>query len=95
MEIKHMHKITKEGSKIKAFFSVETKNFIINDMKLVKGEKGIFAAFPSREYTDNKGQKKYQPIIWCKDTDFIKAISDEAMRIYNGDAATPEDDIPF
>lgn len=95
MQIKNMTKINKEGSKTKAFFSIETKNFIINDVKLIEGQKGIFVSFPSREYIDKKtGQKKYQPIIWVKDVDFIKAVNEEAMRVYNGDSREP-DDIPF
>lgn len=95
MEIKNMRKINKPESKIKAFFTVSTKNFDINDMKLVEGEKGIFVAFPSREYTNAQGQKKFQPIIWCKDVDFIKAINDEALKIYNGNVKASSDDIPF
>ena len=89
-----MNKVTKEGSKIKAFFRVETKNFVINDCKLVEGANGLFAGMPSREYTDRQGQKKYQPIIWIKDTDFIKAVTEEAVKVYNGNISAP-DDIPF
>lgn len=95
MEIKNLRKISKEGSKIKAFFSIETKNFTINDMKLVEGSKGIFVAFPSREYTDRQGQKKFQPIIWVKDVDFIKAVNDEALKIYNGGTQKSDEDFPI
>lgn len=95
MQIKHLTKINKEGSKTRAFFSIETKNFIINDVRLVEGPNGgLFAALPSREYVNKKGEKKYQPIIWIKDLDVIKAISEEAVRVYNGNAE-PESDIPF
>jgi DNA-binding cell septation regulator SpoVG len=95
MEIRNMRKINKPESKIRAFFTVSTKNFDINDMKLIEGEKGIFVAFPSREYTNGKGEKKFQPIIWCKDVDFIKAINDEALKIYRGDSPPADQDIPF
>ena len=95
MKVKNMQKVNKPDSSTKAFFSVETKNFDINDMRLVAGKNGLFVSFPSREYTNKKGEKKYQPIIWIKDTDFLKAINEEAVKIYNGDSKPNTDDIPF
>jgi len=94
--IKNMNKFNKEGNKTKAFFSVDTKNFTINDCKLVEGTNGLFVSMPSREYVNAKGEKKFQPIIWIKDVDFIKAINDEAVKVYYVNQNPPdESDIPF
>ena len=95
MEIKKMFKLSKPDSKIKAFFTIETKTFTINDCKLVEGSKGLFVAFPSREYLNKKGEKQYQAIIWIKDTDVVQKINDEAIRIYGGEAPRESEEIPF
>jgi DNA-binding cell septation regulator SpoVG len=94
--IKHMQKVNKEGFKTKAFFALETTNWIIYDMRLVEGKNGFFASFPARKYKDKNGVEKFQPIVACKDVDLIKVVTEEAVRVYNNGAGpAPEQEIPF
>lgn len=91
-----MSKVKDGQSKVKAYFSIDTKNFTINNVKLIQGDNGgLFAAMPSREYVNKKGEKKYQPIIWIKDLDYINAITEEAVKVYQGQPPDNVDEMPF
>ena len=99
MQIKFMNRVRKEGSKIKAFFSVETADMSINGCKLVDGTNGLFAAMPSREFTNNLGETKFQNIIYIKDRILLDRITAAAIREYQGEMPPPSnqsnEDIPF
>lgn len=57
-----VRKIEKDG-KIKAFVSITLDNeFVIHDIKVIEGEKGLFIAMPSRKAADGEYRDIAHPI---------------------------------
>lgn len=68
-----VRKITKEG-KMKAVVSVTIDNeFVVHDIKVIEGEKGLFIAMPSRKATDGEYRDIAHPIN-TKTRDTLQAI---------------------
>ena len=66
-------KIAKEG-KMKAVVSVTIDNeFVVHDIKVIEGEKGLFIAMPSRKATDGEYRDIAHPIN-TKTRDKLQAI---------------------
>ena len=57
-----VRKITKEG-KIKAVVSITLDDeFVVHDIKVIEGEKGLFIAMPSKKATDGEYRDIAHPI---------------------------------
>ena len=57
-----VRKITKEG-KMKAVVSITIENeFVVHDIKIIEGEKGLFIAMPSRKAADGEYRDIAHPI---------------------------------
>ena len=57
-----VRRIEKEG-KMKAIVSITLDNeFVIHDIKVIEGEKGLFIAMPSRKATDGEYRDIAHPI---------------------------------
>ena len=57
-----VRKVTKEG-KMKAVVSITLDNeFVVNDIKVIEGEKGLFIAMPSRKAADGEYRDIAHPI---------------------------------
>ena len=57
-----VRKITKEG-KMRAVVSITIDNeFVIHDIKVIEGEKGLFIAMPSRKSSDGEYRDIAHPI---------------------------------
>lgn len=57
-----VRKITKEG-KLKAIVSITLDNeFVVHDIKVIEGEKGLFIAMPSKKSTDGEFRDIAHPI---------------------------------
>ena len=57
-----IRKISKEG-KMKAIVSITLDNeFVIHDIKVIEGEKGLFIAMPSRKANDGEYRDIAHPI---------------------------------
>lgn len=57
-----IRKVTKE-SKMKAVVSITFDNeFVVHDIKVIEGEKGLFIAMPSRKATDGEYKDIAHPI---------------------------------
>ena len=57
-----VRKLTKEG-KMRAIVSVTFDNeFVVHDIKIIEGEKGLFIAMPSKESTDGEYRDIAHPI---------------------------------
>lgn len=57
-----VRKVTKEG-KIKAVVSITLDNeFVVHDIKVIEGEKGLFIAMPSRKAADGEYRDIAHPI---------------------------------
>ncbi len=72
-----MRKIDKEG-KMKAVASITIENeFVVHDIKVIEGEKGLFIAMPSRKATDGEydsGQVSYRDPRGSAGRDLIAII---------------------
>ena len=57
-----VRKITKEG-KLKAIVSITLDNeFVVHDIKVIAGEKGLFIAMPSKKASDGEYRDIAHPI---------------------------------
>lgn len=57
-----VRKVTKEG-KMKAIVSITIDNeFVVHDIKVIEGEKGLFIAMPSRKASDGEYRDIAHPI---------------------------------
>lgn len=57
-----VRKVAKEG-KMKAIVSITIDNeFVVHDIKVIEGEKGIFIAMPSKKSTDGEYRDIAHPI---------------------------------
>ena len=57
-----VRKITKEG-KLKAIVSITLDNeFVVHDIKVIEGEKGLFIAMPSKKAVDGEYRDIAHPI---------------------------------
>ena len=77
-----VRKITKEG-KMKAVVSVTLDDeFVVQDIKVIEGDKGLFIAMPSKKATDGEYRDIAHPInsstreIWQRE---ILAAYEEAL----------------
>ena len=58
----HVRKITQEG-KMKAVVSITLDDvFVVHDIKVIEGEKGLFIAMPSRKAADGEYRDIAHPI---------------------------------
>ena len=72
-----VRKITKEG-KMKAVVSVTLDNeFVIHDIKVIEGDKGMFIAMPSRRSADGEFRDIAHPINTAT-RDHLQAVVLEA-----------------
>ena len=59
-----VRKVSKEG-KMKAIVSITIDDeFVVHDIKVIEGEKGIFIAMPSRKAADGEYRDIAHPINW-------------------------------
>lgn len=87
-----IRKVAKEG-KIKAVVSITIDNeFVVHDIKVIEGEKGLFIAMPSRKAADGEYRDIAHPIN--SDTrNMIQTLileQYEAMNLGDIDATAPE-----
>ena len=87
-----IRKVAKEG-KMKAVVSITIDNeFVVHDIKVIEGEKGLFIAMPSRKAADGEDRDIAHPIN--SDTrNMIQTLileQYEAMNLGDIDATAPE-----
>ncbi len=57
-----VRKLTKEGN-VKAFVSITIDDeFVVHDLKVIEGEKGLFIAMPSKKAADGEFRDTAHPI---------------------------------
>lgn len=70
-----IYKLRKEGSKLKGLATVYLDNeFVIKNIRVIEGEKGLFIAMPSRETKDGKRVDICNPLNQETRNKFEKAI---------------------
>lgn len=75
-----VRKITKEG-KMKAIVSITLDNeFVVHDIKVIEGEKGLFIAMPSKKATDGEYRDIAHPINSATREHIQKIILDSYER---------------
>ena len=80
-----VRRVAKEG-KMKAVVSITIDNeFVIHDIKVIEGEKGLFIAMPSRKSSDGE----YRDIAHPINSDTRKKIQELILEKY---AETPEEE---
>ncbi|MBR2189103.1 MAG: septation regulator SpoVG [Eubacterium sp.] len=58
-----IRRVTKEEGKMKAFVSITIdEEFVVHDIKVIEGEKGLFIAMPSRKTADGEYRDIAHPI---------------------------------
>ena len=101
-----MHPIDKEGSNVKAVGQIYIESgFIINNINIIEGKKGLFVTMPSykTKKVDEAGKAVYQDICYPVTKGFrdklftailedYSAVKDKAVQIPD---KAQEDDLPF
>jgi stage V sporulation protein G len=83
-----VRKMTKEG-KMKAVVSITIDNeFVVHDIKVVEGERGMFIAMPSRKVADGEYKDIAHPINSATRTNIQNIILDAYEKA--ADEATEE-----
>ena len=81
-----VRKIAKEG-KMKAIVSVTLDNeFVVHDIKVIEGEKGLFIAMPSRKTADGE----YRDIAHPINSETRQQMQDVILREYEKAILTEE-----
>lgn len=82
-----VRKITKEG-KMKAVVSITLDDeFVVHDIKVIEGEKGLFIAMPSKKSTDGE----YRDIAHPINSDTRESIQKLILERYTEALAEPEE----
>ena len=83
-----VRRVNKEG-KMRAIVSITIDNeFVIHDIKVIEGEKGLFIAMPSRKSTDGE----YRDIAHPINSDTRQSIQNLILSKYQ-EAVAEEDDL--
>lgn len=82
-----VRKITKEG-KMKAIVSITLDDeFVVHDIKVIEGEKGLFIAMPSKKATDGE----YRDIAHPINSSTRESIQKIILESYEKALAEPEE----
>ena len=82
----HVRKITQEG-KMKAVVSITLDDvFVVHDIKVIEGEKGLFIAMPSKKTADGE----YRDIAHPINSATRELIQNKILDAYKAALAAPE-----
>ena len=82
-----VRKITKEG-KMKAIVSITIDDeFVVHDIKVIEGEKGLFIAMPSRKASDGEYKDIAHPINSATRENIQKIILEKYEAVVEEEAA--------
>lgn len=82
----HVRKITQEG-KMKAVVSITLDDvFVVHDIKVIEGEKGLFIAMPSKKTADGE----YRDIAHPINSATRELIQNKILDAYKEALAVPE-----
>ncbi len=83
-----VRKVAKQG-KMRAVVSVTFDNeFVVHDIKVIEGERGLFIAMPSKKSTDGE----YRDIAHPINSDMRKVLQDTILEAYDKAAVEEEAD---
>lgn len=87
--------VDREDAKVKAYASINIGGeFIIRDIAVVEGQKGIFAKMPFRSYKSSDGETKYSDIAFAITDSARHSIEDAVIGAYREALGESEDESP-
>lgn len=87
--------IEREDATVKAYASVNIGGaFVIKDIAVVDGQKGMFARMPFRSYKTGSGETKYSDIAFALTDEARQSLNDAVLSAYKAELAQGEDELP-
>ena len=87
--------IEREDATVKAYASVNIGGeFVIKDIAVVDGHKGIFTRMPFRSYKGANGDTKYSDIAFALTDSARQSVQDAVLGAYREALAVSEDELP-
>ena len=87
--------IDRENATVKAYASVNISGeFVIKDIAVVDGQKGMFARMPFRSYKGANGDTKYSDIAFALTASARQSIQDAVLGAYREALEESEDELP-
>ncbi len=85
-----VRRVAKQG-KMRAVVSVTFENeFVVHDIKVIEGERGLFIAMPSKKSSDGE----YRDIAHPINSDMRKVLQDTILEAYEKAAEEEGDEVP-
>ena len=87
--------IERENATVKAYASVNIGGaFVIKDIAVVDGQKGMFARMPFRSYKTGSGDTKYSDIAFALTDEARQSLNDAVLGAYREALEESEDELP-
>ena len=87
--------IEREDATVKAYASVNIGGaFVIKDIAVVDGQKGMFARMPFRSYKSSDGETKYSDIAFALTDEARQSLNDAVIGAYREALGESEDESP-
>ena len=87
--------IDRENATVKAYASVNLGGeFVIKDIAVVDGQKGLFARMPFRSYKTGSGETKYSDIAFALTDEARQSLNDAVLGAYREALGESEDELP-
>lgn len=87
--------IERENATVKAYASVNIGGeFVIKDIAVVDGQKGMFARMPFRSYKGANGDTKYSDIAFALTDEARQSLNDAVLGAYREALEETEDELP-
>lgn len=87
--------IDRENATVKAYASVNLGGeFVIKDIAVVDGQKGLFARMPFRSYKSSDGETKYSDIAFALTDEARQSLNDAVLGAYREALEESEDESP-
>ena len=87
--------VDREDAKVKAYASINIGGeFVIKDIAVVDGQKGLFARMPFRSYKSSGGETKYSDIAFAITDSARHSIEDAVIGAYREALGESEDELP-
>lgn len=84
--------IERENATVKAYASVNIGGaFVIKDIAVVDGQKGMFARMPFRSYKTSSGETKYSDIAFALTDEARQSLNEAVLTAYKAELAQSEE----
>ena len=86
-------KVLNGDSATKAFATITIAgNFMVHNIKVIEGNKGLFVAMPNRSYQDANGETKYSDICHSITSEMKERIDSIVLKAYNQEIGEVQDE---